>query len=172
MQAGLSGFAMPDVPPAIAAQMRALWEAAVATQLDGVMRLRQDAARSQEAADTARHEAELRTDMLRTELTDLRTQLAARDAELLERRLESRALEERTRLLESASTALQSQLATADETATQAAKTHAGELATERARYDGLCRQLLRETAHQRETFHVERRRLEAELAPAGKHGW
>ncbi|MGF6732727.1 hypothetical protein OKW50_004872 [Paraburkholderia youngii] len=33
VHAGLTGFAVPDVPPAIAAQMRALWEAAVATQL-------------------------------------------------------------------------------------------------------------------------------------------
>ncbi|MGF6788367.1 DNA-binding protein [Paraburkholderia sp. 35.1] len=169
VQAGLTGFAMPDVPPGIAAQMRALWEAAVATQLDGIVQLRQDAARSQEAADTARREAELRTDMLRTELSDLRTQLGARDAELLERRLESRALEERTRLLESASTALQSQLATADGTAAQAAKTHASELAAERARYDGLSRQLLRETAHQRETFVIERQRLEGELARAAE---
>ncbi|MGF6507126.1 DNA-binding protein [Paraburkholderia sp. 32] len=167
VQAGLTGFAVPDVPPGIAAQMRALWEAAVATQLADVVRLRQDAARSQEAADIARHNAELRTDMLRTELTDLRAQLAARDAELLERRLESRALEERTRLLESASTELQSQLATANGTAARAATTHAGELAAERARYDGLSKQLLRETAQQRETFHTERQRLEAELARA-----
>ncbi|MGF6853765.1 DNA-binding protein [Paraburkholderia sp. CI3] len=167
VQAGLTGFAVPDVPAEIAAQMRALWEAAVATQLADVVQLRQDAEASREAADTARHNAELRTDMLRTELTDLRAQLAARGAELLERRLESRALEERTRLLESASTALQSQLATADETAAQAAKTHAGELAAERQRYDGLSRQLLRETAHQREAFQTERQRLEAELARA-----
>lgn len=112
MQAGLAGFAVPDVPLEIAGQMRALWEAAVATQLAGVMRLRQEAERSREAADTARHEAELRIEMLRTELADLRAQLAARDEELVERRLESRALQERTRLLESASTELQSQLAT------------------------------------------------------------
>ncbi|WNC94287.1 DNA-binding protein [Paraburkholderia sp. FT54] len=112
VQAGLAGFAVPDVPPEIAGQMRALWEVAVATQLAGVMRLRQEAERSREAADTARQEAELRIEMLRTELADLRAQLAARDEELVERRLESRALQERTRLLESASTELQSQLAT------------------------------------------------------------
>ncbi|MBC8742460.1 transcriptional regulator [Paraburkholderia sp. UCT31] len=169
VQAGLTGFAVPDVPPEIAAQMRALWEAAVATQLADVVRLRQEAARSQEAADTARHDAELRTEMLRTELADLRAQLAARDAELLERRLESRALVERTRLLESASTELQSQLATAGQTAAQAGKNHASELAAERVRYEGLSRQLLRETAHQREAFQTERQRLEGDITRAAE---
>ncbi|NVI04478.1 DNA-binding protein [Paraburkholderia youngii] len=169
VRAGLTGFAVPDVPPAIAAQMRALWEAAVATQLGDVVRLRHDAEQARETADAARHEAELRTELLRTELADLHTQLAARDEELLGLRLESRVLQERTRLLESASAELQSQLATAGESAAQAAGAHAGELAAERARYDGLSRQLLRETAHQRQTFQTERVRLEGELARAAE---
>ncbi|MGF6552258.1 DNA-binding protein [Paraburkholderia youngii] len=169
VHAGLTGFVVPDVPPAIAAQMRALWEAAVATQLGDVVRLRQDAEQARETADAARHEAELRTELLRTELADLHTQLAARSEELLGLRLESRALQERTRLLESATAELQSQLASAEEAAAQTARTHAGELAAERARYDGLSKQLLRETAHQRETFQTERQRLEAELAHAAE---
>ncbi|MGF6732019.1 putative nucleic acid-binding Zn-ribbon protein [Paraburkholderia youngii] len=169
VHAGLTGFVVPDVPPAIAAQMRALWEAAVATQLGDVVRLRQDAEQARETADAARHEAELRAELLRTELADLHTQLAARSEELLGLRLESRALQERTRLLESATAELQSQLASAEEAAAQTARTHAGELAAERARYDGLSKQLLRETAHQRETFQTERQRLEAELARAAE---
>ncbi|MFP4889694.1 DNA-binding protein, partial [Paraburkholderia sp. EG304] len=169
VHAGLAGFAIPDVPPPIAAQMRALWEAAVATQLGDVVRLRHDAEQARETADAARHEAELRTELLRTELADLHAQLAARNEELLGLRLESRALQERTRLLESATTELKSQLATAGESAAQAAGTHAGELAAERARYDGLSKQLLRETAHQRQTFQTERVRLEAELARAAE---
>jgi chromosome segregation ATPase len=147
--------------------MRALWEAAVATQLADIVRLRQEAESSREAADTARHEAELRTEMLRTELGDVRAQLAARDSELLELRLESRALLERTHQLASVSEELQSQLATAEQTAAQADKTHVSELAAERVRYDGLSRQLLRETAHQRETFHTERQRLEGDISRA-----
>ncbi|MBB5402665.1 DNA-binding protein [Paraburkholderia youngii] len=169
VHAGLTGFAIPDVPPGIATQMRALWEAAVVTQLDDVVQLRQQAEAVKAAADAARHEAELRTELLRTELADLHAQLAARDEELLGLRLESRALQERTRLQESASAELQSQLATAGEAAAEAASTHAGELAAERMRYDGLSRQLLRETAHQRETFQTERVRLEGELARAGE---
>ncbi|WP_028221935.1 DNA-binding protein [Paraburkholderia oxyphila] len=169
VQAGLTGFAVPDLPPEIAAQMRALWEAAVATQLDGVVHLRQQAEQVKAAADAARHEAELRTELLRTELADLRAQLTARDDALLTLRLESRALAERAQALESASGQLQSRLAAAETAAAGAVREHAGALAAERARYDGLSKQLLRETAHQRETFQTERQRLEAELVRAGE---
>jgi hypothetical protein len=169
VQAGLTRFAVPDVPPEIAAQMRALWEAAVATQLADVMRLREEAERSRETADTARHEAELRTDMLRTELGDVRIQLIARDGELLELRLENRTQQERSRQLEAASEELQTQLGAAEQVVAEAAQTHAGELAAERLRYEGLSRQLLLETAHQRETFQTERQRLEGEIAKAAE---
>ncbi|MEM5401133.1 hypothetical protein [Paraburkholderia unamae] len=96
-------------------------------------------------------------------------QLSTRDDNLLGLRLEGRALQERTQALESTCTRLRARL-TATETATaDAAQRHERELAAERARYDGLAKQLLRETAHQRETFQTERQRLEAELARAAE---
>ncbi|WP_375541802.1 DNA-binding protein, partial [Paraburkholderia sp. CNPSo 3281] len=57
VRAGLIAFAMPDVPPEIAMQMRALWEAAVATQLDGIVRLRRETEAIVEAATEAQHNA-------------------------------------------------------------------------------------------------------------------
>ncbi|WP_042261746.1 DNA-binding protein [Paraburkholderia heleia] len=164
VQAGLAGFAVPDVPHEIAAQMRALWEAAVATQLDGIVRLRQEAEQVKAAADVVRHEAELRTELLRTELADLRAQLATRADDLLGLRLEGRALQERAQALESSCAGLQARLTAAGTATAEATQRHERELAAERVRYEGLSRQLLRETAHQREAFQTERQRLEAEL--------
>ena len=169
VQAGLAGFAVPDVPPEIATQMRALWEAAVATQLADVVQLRQQAETVKATADAARHEAELRTELLRTELADLRAQLAARDDDLLGLRLEGRALQERAQALESSCAGLQARLTAAVSATAEAAQHHERELAAERVRYEGLSKQLLRETAHQRETFQAERQRLETELVRAGE---
>jgi chromosome segregation ATPase len=169
VQAGLTGFAVPGVPEAIATQMRALWEAAVATQLEDVMQLRQQAEAVKAAADVARHEAELRAELLRTELADLRAQLTARDDDLLGLRLERRALHERAQALESSCAQMRTQLTTTETASADTAQRHAGELAAERARYEGLSKQLLVETAHQRGTFQAERQRLEAELARAGE---
>lgn len=72
VRAGLAQVAIPGLPDPIAEQMRALWQAAVAVQLDEVVRLREDATRAAEASDAARRDAELRTEMLRVELADLR----------------------------------------------------------------------------------------------------
>jgi chromosome segregation ATPase len=133
------------------------------------MQLRQQAEQVKAVADAARHEAELRTELLRTELADLRAQLAAREEALLGLRLEGRALAERAHALEAAGGELQSRLAAAETATTEAVRQHAGDLAAERVRYEGLSKQLLRETAHQRETFQTERQRLEAELARAAE---
>ncbi|WP_233884548.1 DNA-binding protein [Paraburkholderia flagellata] len=169
VQAGLAGFAAPDVPPEIATQMRALWEAAVATQLADVVHLRQQADAVKATADAARHEAELRTELLRTELADLRAQLAARDDDLLGLRLEGRALQERAQALESSCAELQARLTAAVSATADATQRHERELAAERVRYEGLSKQLLIETAHQRETFQTERQRLETERVHAGE---
>ncbi|MBB3261879.1 putative nuclease with TOPRIM domain [Paraburkholderia bannensis] len=169
VQAGLAGFAVPDVPQEIAAQMRALWEAAVATQLADVMQLRQQAEDVKATAEAARHEAELRTELFRAELADLRAQLSARDDDLLGLRLEGRALQERAQTLESTCTQLRTRLTNAETATTDAVQQHERELAAERVRYEGLSKQLLRETAHQREAFQTERQRLEAELTRAAE---
>lgn len=58
VRAGLADVAIPELPDTIAEQMRALWQAAVAVQLDDVVRLRAEAAQAAEASDAARREAE------------------------------------------------------------------------------------------------------------------
>ncbi|WP_233808662.1 DNA-binding protein [Paraburkholderia sp. HP33-1] len=169
VQAGLTGFAVPDVPPAIAAQMRALWEAAVATQLDGIVRLRHETEARVEASVEAQRNAGLKVELLRVELADVRAQLSARDAALAVARAGFEAAGKRCAAAEDGAAALRAQLAHTEAAAAEAGRQHAGELATERARYDGLSRQLLRETAHQRETFQTERQRLESEIARAAE---
>ncbi|WP_321886504.1 DNA-binding protein [Paraburkholderia bannensis] len=169
IQAGVASFAVPDLPPEIAQQMRTLWEAAVATQLDGVVRLRREAEATAQASAEAQHNAQLRVELLREELAEVRGQLTARDSALAVAHTEVAAAEKYAATQEAAVTELRAALATAEMTARQSAQAHAGDLATERARYDGLSRQLLRETAHQRETFQTERQRLEGELARAAE---
>ncbi|WP_288845518.1 DNA-binding protein [uncultured Paraburkholderia sp.] len=59
--------------------MRALWQAAVTAQLDGVVGLKSEAQQAIAAADTARTDAELRVELLRQEMTELRSVLTTRD---------------------------------------------------------------------------------------------
>ncbi|MGF6851665.1 DNA-binding protein [Paraburkholderia sp. CI3] len=169
VQAGLTGFAVPDVPPGIAAQMRALWEAAVATQLDGIVQLRCETEARVEASTEAQRNAGLKVELLRVELTDVRSQLSARDAELAVGRAGFEAAEKRSAAAGDAVATLRAQLEAVEAAAAESGRQHISELATERARYDGLSKQLLRETAHQRETFVIERQRLEGELARAAE---
>ncbi|MFL9935745.1 DNA-binding protein [Paraburkholderia sp. RL18-103-BIB-C] len=169
VQAGLTGFAVPDVPPEVAAQMRTLWETAVATQLDGIVRLRHETEATAQAALDALRNEELRVELLRAELADVRAQLGARDAELTLARAECQAGATRTAAHEDTLKRLETQLETVATAAADAARHHAAQLTAERARYEGLSRQLLRETAHQRETFHTERHRLEADIARAAE---
>ncbi|EEF26803.1 conserved hypothetical protein [Ricinus communis] len=82
VQAGLTQVALPGLPEAIAEQMHALWAAAVSVQLDDVVRLKTEARDAMDGAETARHDAALRVELLRVELADLRTQISARDLEL------------------------------------------------------------------------------------------
>ncbi|MFX5510175.1 DNA-binding protein, partial [Acinetobacter baumannii] len=51
--AGLADIAMPDIPNEIAELMRQLWHAAVATQLDEVVKLKAEAQQSVAAANSA-----------------------------------------------------------------------------------------------------------------------
>ncbi|MBB5503164.1 vacuolar-type H+-ATPase subunit I/STV1 [Paraburkholderia sp. MM5384-R2] len=165
VQAGLTGFTVPDVPPDISRQMRALWEAAVATQLDGIVQLRRETEDRMDVSTEAQRNAGLKVELLRVELTDVRSQLSARDAELAVARAGVEATEKRCATAGDAVATLRVQLEHVEAAAAESGRQHTRELATERARYDGLSRQLLRETAHQRETFHTERQRLEAEIA-------
>ncbi|TDY23497.1 plasmid replication DNA-binding protein KfrA [Paraburkholderia sp. BL6665CI2N2] len=167
VQAGLAEVALPGLPDAIAAQMRALWAAAVSVQLDDVVRLRLHAQQATADAQTARHDADVRSEMLRIELGELRERLTARDAELTELRASSRHAAEGAQRLADETAALQTQLDTARTTLESLRHTHVTELADARSRYDGLSKRLLQETEHQRHALAAERERLATQFADA-----
>ncbi|MBN3754722.1 transcriptional regulator, partial [Paraburkholderia sp. Tr-20389] len=167
VQAGLTEVALPGLPDAIAEQMRALWAAAVSVQLDDVVRLRQHAQQVTADAETARHDADVRSEMLRIELGELRERLAARDAELADLRASSRHAVEGAQRLAEETVALQTQLDAARTTLESLRHTHVTELTDVRSRYDGLSKRLLQETEHQRHAFAAERERLATQFADA-----
>ncbi|SOE84458.1 replication region DNA-binding N-term [Burkholderia sp. YR290] len=167
VQAGLAEVALPGLPDAIAEQMRTLWAAAVSVQLDDVVQLRQRAQQVTADAETARHDADVRSEMLRIELGELRERLAARDAELTELRASSRHAAEGAQRLANETAALQTQLDTARTTLESLRHAHVTELADARSRYDGLSKRLLQETEHQRHALAAERERLATQFADA-----
>ena len=167
VRAGLAGVAIPGLPDTIAEQMRTLWQAAVAVQLDDVARLREEATQAAQAADAARRDADLRTEMLRVELADLRAQLGARDSDLANLRADGRSLTERAETLKASAAGLQAELDTATSTLAHTRQAHAAEFAAVHTRYEGLSRQLLQETEHQREAWRSERERLAGEIVRA-----
>ncbi|RKT20438.1 plasmid replication DNA-binding protein KfrA [Paraburkholderia sp. RAU2J] len=167
VRAGLADVAIPELPDEIATHMRALWHAAVAVQLDDVMRLRADAAQQAEAAAAASHEADLRTEMLRVELAALRSQLDMRDTELATLRADCRSLTERTDGFRTAAAERQGQLEAAQLALTNMKEAHAREFAAVHTRYEGLSRQLLQETGHQRHALQTEREQLTRQIADA-----
>ncbi|MFM0046930.1 DNA-binding protein [Paraburkholderia sediminicola] len=167
VRSGLAGVAIPDLPDEIAAHMRALWQAAVAVQLDDVMRLRAGAIQQAEASAAAHRDADLRTEMLRVELAELRSQFGTRDTELATLRADCRSLTERSDAHRTAAADLQRQLDAAASSLVQEKETHAKEFAAIHTRYEGLSRQLLQETEHQRHALQTERERLTEQITRA-----
>jgi uncharacterized small protein (DUF1192 family) len=164
VRAGLAEIAIPGIPPDIAEQMRALWQAAVTVQLDDVVRLQAKAQQTIAAADTARTDAELRVELLRQELTELRTALTGRDAELADLRAQHTLSRERCTALEATLQDRQTQLegAVAERVALERARTEG--LAQTQHRYEALSKQLLQETAHQREAVKKEHEQFASQL--------
>ena len=164
VRAGLARVAIPGLPDTIAEMMRTLWHAAVAVQLDEVVKLKADATDAAEASNAARRDADLRTEMLRIELAELRAQLSARDAELANLRADCRSLKERAVTFQTTAVELKAQLETTQSTLAHAKQAHTAEFAAVHTRYEGLSRQLLQETEHQREAWRSERERLAGEI--------
>jgi predicted nuclease with TOPRIM domain len=164
VRTGLADIAIPGIPPDIAEQMRALWQAAVAAQLDDVVRLKAGAQQAIVSADTARTDAELRVELLRQEVTELRAALTARDAEVADLRAHHGMLQERCAALDAAAHARQAQLdaATAGHAAME--RSHAQALTDAQHRYEALSKQLLQETAHQREALKKEHASFASQL--------
>src|SRR5471032_2816113 len=164
VRAGLAGITIPGPPETIAEQMRTLWHAAVTVQLDGVVKLKADAAQTTEAAEAARRDADLRVELLRVELAELREQLSARDTALATVRAECRAASGKMTAAETAALDLRAALTSANASLATANAEHAAAIAAIHARYEGLSRQLLQETEHQREAWRSERERLAGDI--------
>lgn len=164
VRTGLARVAIPGLPDDIAEHMRALWQAAVAVQLDDVMQLRAEAAEETEASQAARRDADLRTEMLRVELAELRSQLAARDTELVTLRADCRSLADRADAHQAAAADLKARLDAAGAVQVTLRDAHAREVADVHRRYEGLSRQLLQETEHQRHALAAERERLTSDV--------
>ncbi|OJA64569.1 transcriptional regulator [Burkholderia ubonensis] len=153
VRSGLSEIAVPGIPPEIAEHMNALWQAAVAVQLDDVVRLKREAQEAIAAADAARTDAEMRVELLRQELTELRSALTARDAELADLRAQQSLLQERCTALDGAAQARQTALDAAVAKHAELERIHSEALTAAQHRYEALSKQLLQETAHQREAL-------------------
>ncbi|WP_321931881.1 DNA-binding protein [Paraburkholderia guartelaensis] len=165
VQAGITHVAIPDLPPEIADQMRALWQAAVAVQLEEVAKLKREALAQAEAAEAASHDARLRVELLRAEMVALREQISARDAELATAHAELRTALSQTAAAETALVGTRTELAALTAELANRQQRQAEALAAVHARYEGLSRQLLQETAHQRDAWRTERERLTTQSA-------
>lgn len=164
VRAGLAEVAIPDLPADIADLMRALWQAAVAVQLDDVVRLKQAADANVAAAEAARTDAELRVELLKQEVESLRATLTARDAELADLRAQYGVLRDRCVFLEAQADERQAAFDALE--AERASRDHAHTKALEAAqhRYEALSKQLLQETAHQREALKKEHAQAASQL--------
>lgn len=162
--AGLADLALPDIPAEIAEQMRQLWHAAVAIQIDDVVKLKAEAAQSVETAQTSLAESALRVDMLKQELAELRGLLAARDIELAQARADLSMANAQRESLQESQKAVLTELQAARESVTALEKSHVDGLAAAQQRYEGLSKHLMSETAQQRQALQQEQGRLTSQL--------
>lgn len=161
---GLANAAIPDIPTDIAVQMRGLWQSAVSAQLDDVLKLKAQAQQSIEDAEVSVRDANLRNEMLREEIAALRTQVASRDAELVQARAELTTVHGQLSALHGAHEGVQTELQALRERDEAARRAQAQELAAAQERYEGLSKQLMQETAHQRQAIKQDQERLSSQL--------
>jgi chromosome segregation ATPase len=164
VQAGLADIALPDIPAEIADLMRQVWQAAVSVQLDEVMSLKTEARQTVEATQATLVESTLRVDVLKQELAELRTAAVERDSLLAQLRTDHAALTMQYATSQDTQQALQLQLQAARTHSATLEQTHADALSSVQLRYEGLSKQLLQETAQQRQAQQDERGRLASQL--------
>jgi hypothetical protein len=158
--ADTQGLSLPEVPADIAMLMSQLWQAAVGIQLTEVLQLKSQAQGIADAAQSALVEEKLRNQVLLQELTELRAAAVERDTQLAQAKSQNAVLAEQH-------AGLQNELQTSRgrESELQAARVVLEEektaaITAARERYDGLSKQLLQETAQQRQAAQVEVARM------------
>ena len=160
---------IPEVPADIAALMGQLWQAAVGIQLTEVLQLKSQAQGIADAAKSALVEEKLRSQVLLQELAELRAAAAERDTQLAHAKSQNAVLTERNAELQ---TELQASRGRESELLAARAALEDEEMeaiAAARDRYDGLSKQLLQETAQQRQTAQVEVSRMASQSKFAEK---
>lgn len=166
---GLDTVAIPDLPADIAGLMVQLWQAAVGVQLDDVVRLKSEAQALAEGARDGLAEAQLRVEVLKQELAELRAAVSDRDARLAQALTDSAALTDQLAALRTEVQAAQEREArmSAEQEALQRAQADA--IAAAQERYEGLSKQLLQETAQQRQAAQAEVGRMASQQKFADK---
>jgi len=166
---GLDAVAIPDLPADIAALMTQIWQAAVGVQLDEVVRLKAEAQAVADGAREALAEAQLRAEVLKQELAELRAAVSDRDSHLAQARTDGAAFTEQL-------TALRGELQSAREREAQwlaeraaAQRAQADAIAAAQERYEGMSKQLLQETAQQRQAAQAEVSRMASQQKFADK---
>lgn len=166
---GLDAVAIPDLPADIAALMAQLWQAAVGVQLDAVVRLKTEAQSVADGAREALAEAQLRAEVLKQELAELRAAVSDRDSRLAQALTDGAAWSEQL-------AALRDDLQSAREREKQWLAERAGlqraqaeAVAAAQERYEGLSKQLLQETAQQRQAAQAELGRMASQQKFADK---
>jgi hypothetical protein len=160
VQAGASNIALPDVPAEVADLMGQLWKVAVGVQLDDLARLRSEA---QAVADGAReqlHEAQLRAQILQEELAELRVAVNIRDACVAQAKTDGVAATKRVLDLRAELDKVLGREAQALAAQEDLQRAQIKAIAAAREQYEGLSKQLLQETAQQRQTAQAEIARM------------
>lgn len=167
--ADTQNLSIPEVPADIAALMGQLWQAAVGIQLTEVLQLKSQAQGIADAAKRALVEEQLRNQVLLHELTELRATAVERDSQLAHAKSQCTVLAEQDAGLQR-----ELQASRGRESALQAARVlleteQTAAIAAARERYDGLSKQLLQETAQQRQAAQAEVNRMTSQSKFAEK---
>ncbi len=166
---GLDAVATPELPADIAALMTQLWQAAIGVQLDEVVRLKTEAQSVADGAREALAEAQLRAEVLKQELAELRAAISDRDSRLAQALTDGAALTEQL-----AAVRRELQLAREREAQWQAERAgiqraQVDAIAAAQERYEGLSKQLMQETAQQRQAAQAEVARMASQQKFADK---
>lgn len=164
---GMEAIEIPGMPPEIAEQMTALWQAAVTVQIEAVAQRSREVEQRLAEDKQAREDAQMRVEWLSEEVGTLRQTLNTRDSELADLRVQNAALTRRNTELEAAAQTHQQQLEGAAAERAALERAHADALEAARARYDGLSKQLLQETERQRALAQREVERTTERLTAA-----
>lgn len=162
-------LSIPEVPADIAALMGQLWQAAVGVQVTEVLQLKSQAQGIAAAAKSALVEEQLRNQVLLQELTELRATAVERDTQLAQAKSQSTVLAEQNAGFQN-----ELQASRGRESELQAAlvlleSEQTAAIAAARERYDGLSKQLLQETAQQRQAAQAELSRMTSQSKFAEK---